>query len=389
MAVLMQTKSALSALSRSRKFAAKTGLVFSCESVQIHRFSLVLLFSTVLLCTFATSVHKRSIPEFHEKSGLISGFAASFENGRLRVSCELSIRLYRNQWRGRKEHVKQTHAITNSRRENEVGILKMFLRADRMTRVKGYSGRSALYTLFRLHLVHLQDDVFGNLLEIGVQEGLFLCFLASFSRSNEMLVGIDLYEHMQQLNFDRSGGGNLRAVMANLDMIGFPRERFVPVVADSRNVLLSNLESSRLAPFRFASVDGGHSFNNTMHDLILASKLLHEYGVIIVSDVNGLTNGWSGVVDALVLFLNVQRDFVPFLLVANKMYLCSRGYHARLFSMVVNDKTIDCQDFNMTHGSRRSLGGALAGTEFCLSRMAFDDIPSGFEKMVEDTYETS
>jgi hypothetical protein len=62
---------------------------------------------------------------------------------------------------------------------------------------------------------------------------------------------------------------------------------------DDANVRILSQDSTTVSPqqirdmgfpaFRYFSVDGGHSFDVTMRDLELASCMLHDQGVVVVS----------------------------------------------------------------------------------------------------------
>ena len=79
-------------------------------------------------------------------------------------------------------------------------------------------------------------------------------------------------------------------------------------------------------PFRLFSVDGGHTVQHALNDLLIAQDLLADGGVVLLDDV--FHRHWPGVTEAVGLFYSqyVPR-IAPFLHAYNKLFLTSYTFH--------------------------------------------------------------
>eukprot|EP00775_Hariotina_reticulata_P004384 gene4384-4638_t len=113
-----------------------------------------------------------------------------------------------------------------------------------------------------------------------------------------------------------------------------------------------------LPAFRMISVDGGHSMDTTMHDLMLAACLVADGGIVILDDYGN--PAWQGVTEALVHFSAAQDRLKLFLVGHNKAYLITNTSHrsAVMARMRAQPHIYGCR---WHHASRRSMDG----TEFC------------------------
>ncbi|KAF5826476.1 hypothetical protein DUNSADRAFT_2990 [Dunaliella salina] len=143
--------------------------------------------------------------------------------------------------------------------------------------------------------MHVARDIFGTVGEIGVHHGWFFAVLASCARSCDSLFACDIFGD-GSLNVDCKGNGGLEHFLTNAANAGVNGRINV---FDTASVFL--LEQCDLPSIRMLSKDGGHTQTLTYNDLLSASRVLSEGGVIFIDDF--LNTGWCG----------VQRGFSAFL----------------------------------------------------------------------------
>lgn len=78
-----------------------------------------------------------------------------------------------------------------------------------------------------------------------------------------------------------------------------------------------NFTSKGLPAFRLISVDGGHTLEVTLHDLMVASCLVRDGGLVVLDDFPNSV--WLGVAEALMHFAHAQDRLVPFMHGYNKV----------------------------------------------------------------------
>lgn len=119
----------------------------------------------------------------------------------------------------------------------------------------------------------------------------------------------------------------------------------------------SNFSLQGYPAFRMLSVDGGHTLEITLHDLMLASCVIQDGGLVILDDFPN--PAWLGVAEALMHWVHAQDRLVPFMHGANKLWFTTpshvQEYKALLAS---NPKVFPCVK---DHVSKRT----IAGVQFC------------------------
>jgi hypothetical protein len=191
-----------------------------------------------------------------------------------------------------------------------------------------------------LPYVKLVDDIqrkagiAGHVAEIGVYHGKFLIALANLAAPGDKITALDVF-HDQSKNLDGAGEGNLDKLMQNVAEFG-PREvDYAYIKADSNALtLLDKVELVRnRGPFRLFSVDGCHTTEHTLGDLMTAQECISPGGVIILDDY--MQPHWPGVTEAAALFLDRVPRVAPFLYVHHKLFLVGHGWHAHFFDACV------------------------------------------------------
>ena len=166
-------------------------------------------------------------------------------------------------------------------------------------RVNGWVDPGALTAMFVLMQAQEELGVYGHIGEIGIHHGRYFLAMSALSRPSEKLVAIDLFED-QHLNIDRSGKGDRDHFLANVAEHGpsDAQDRLNVVKADSTAMRADELRDAAGGPYRFFSVDGGHTVRHVINDLALAESTLVEGGVISIDDF--FNADWPGIAEGLV-----------------------------------------------------------------------------------------
>jgi hypothetical protein len=161
-----------------------------------------------------------------------------------------------------------------------------------------------------------EEGVAGDVLEIGVHHGLSAICAAAVRAPAGRLVAVDLFEELQAQNVSGSGSGDLRIFLENMRSF-YDDISFVTTIARP---------STELTPvdigtgFSFCNIDGGHSQEETYHDLDLCNRVLVSGGLVALDDYyNPL---YPGVCEGAVKFmLSYPDDLKPLAVAYNKVLL--------------------------------------------------------------------
>jgi len=181
-----------------------------------------------------------------------------------------------------------------------------------------------------------QEGLAGDVAEIGVHHGRFFLALHNCLRGSERSVAIDVFDD-QKANIDYSGHGNLVAFKENLQGHSQSPERCTIVARDSIAMCDIDIRSAIEGGLRtrLFSVDGGHTPEHVLHDLMLAVSVSHAYGVIFVDDY--YNPHWPGVhIGVTRLFSSGFPTFVPFGYCRDKLMLTSITWQKAYFYLLSN-----------------------------------------------------
>lgn len=182
-------------------------------------------------------------------------------------------------------------------------------------RIHGEFTLDAALLFFAYGSVAAETVVRGSVLEVGVYQGLSAIAVAAMRGSRGRMLAIDTFG-ADTRDVDRSGAmsGDERIFRANMaryyeDLVGLR-----VIASDSRAVRASDLGRD----FSFCHIDGGHSAEETFHDLALASEILVGGGIVAVDD--HFNPSFPGVAEGSVRFL-VERPgtLVPLAIGHNKV----------------------------------------------------------------------
>lgn len=165
------------------------------------------------------------------------------------------------------------------------------------------------------HINYMQNDISGNIVEIGVHYGKGFIVLASLLKADEVAIAVDIFDDQAQ-NISHSGWGSLGVFATNVSAL-IPQAKICIIKENSKNVSTDVLFYNRVG-VRLFSIDGGHSYEEVLHDLITANEVVHRDGVFIVDDFQHI--GWDGVFEATRDFLE-QEYVTPIAMGGNKLFL--------------------------------------------------------------------
>jgi hypothetical protein len=208
----------------------------------------------------------------------------------------------------------------------------------------------------------------GSMAEIGVHHGRSFFLLAQARHDGEHVLAVDLFED-DALYQDPLGLGRGARFKQNCTRLGVTLGDDEVFVGASTKLDAAEIRR-RIGQVRFFSVDGGHRYDDVIHDMRLAASVLHPRGIIVADDY--MNAQWPEVSLALADWLREPgNNLSPFLSSSSKLYLCARGErqfyrgYARQF---------------LTHGRCQVRETALFSDAYFFSRQRLGDKARDFLK---------
>ena len=208
-------------------------------------------------------------------------------------------------------------------------------RANAFLNVFGWVGGQAVDALQVAASFHRQHNICGDALEIGVFQGRFFLALMAALEENEIAVAMDIFDD-QELNYDLSGDqAGLESIFrANVEQYADNPQSMKLFQADSLTVdvdVIKNLSINN--GFRIISIDGGHTVDHAMNDLIISSKIIKGGGVILLDDF--LNSHWPGVQEGYQKYMTFSNcNLAPVLYADNKLMMTTISHHPRMLKYV-------------------------------------------------------
>lgn len=154
--------------------------------------------------------------------------------------------------------------------------------------IQGWGGDGA-HLFLMLSEIQRQHGYTGAIAEIGVLHGKFFILLCKLLSGDEQAIAIDVFEN-QDFNIDQSGMGvrlqsdHLRPEFEdNVDRHLAERSHIHVLQKDSLQLVPSDV-LSRTGLVRIFSVDGCHTRQHTINDIVKAEGCLAPGGLILVDD---------------------------------------------------------------------------------------------------------
>jgi hypothetical protein len=243
----------------------------------------------------------------------------------------------------------------------------------------GWMSPCSAYMVTMLSRVHRHWGIAGGVGEIGVYHGLFFIALAHTAAKNEPLFACDVFS-------DGPSGVDRNEFLRSVGLFGVNTSSVWVHEGRSSAMTANSLRASGAAPFRLLSIDGGHGARNTEADLRLADEVILPGGLVVLDDF--VNDDWMGVREGFFRYVLLDADgnardsavrggrgraprLVPFLLLANKLYLTTQESHGELLAVVLADPVLELlrtrvlppaalrksPEDEVSHGGLTSLGG--------------------------------
>ena len=185
--------------------------------------------------------------------------------------------------------------------------------------INGWFHREEAQMFLWLDHIQKKGNISGNLFEIGTFEGKSSLLLALMTNpENEKLGLCDLFGDM---DWDLEWGKVNRTVIVNYMRSFFDNINFIKIY-EKRSDELTDNECNNC---RFIHIDGGHSEEDTLNDLKLASKSIIQKGLVIIDDL--YLQNLPTVTDGIYKFLVNESSLVPVAMFAKKLLLCKPEEH--------------------------------------------------------------
>ncbi|HEX4275890.1 MAG TPA: class I SAM-dependent methyltransferase [Bryobacteraceae bacterium] len=146
--------------------------------------------------------------------------------------------------------------------------------------IKGWFQFDAALLFMAYNQLRRAEGPDRDVLEIGVYHGLSTIAMAALRGAGNRLVAIDPFENSPADNIAMYGGG-IRAKFERNFSGFYPDAAFLNVIGkSSRDVTAASLGGN----FTFCHIDGGHSREETCHDLELCCEILVDGGLLAMDD---------------------------------------------------------------------------------------------------------
>jgi predicted O-methyltransferase YrrM len=191
-----------------------------------------------------------------------------------------------------------------------------FHKTEAFKNLNSFSGRNRLNfeLLLLFYLIKYFDP--KTILEIGFDEGCSFGVMLEAATINSQLTGVDI--RLDRTLFDRIYNDSQHTVDKKITLLH-----------------MSSLNFTDDNKYDFINVDGDHSMPTVYHDLVNASKLINQSGIIMIDDY-----AWEGVNTAIDQFLTLGTDFVPFLMDEQCVYFHHISHSADQFLDVELEKIL-------------------------------------------------
>jgi Methyltransferase domain len=205
--------------------------------------------------------------------------------------------------------------LRNTHPDYDLSRVSRYLTRGRK-RVQGWLSRLDGEIFATLMLDQMRRGVRGGALEIGVHHGRSFSLISLCLSKDETAIAVDIFGK-QNLNFDRSGNGDLAKFKANIARYGDLAKTKI-IERSSLDVRPEDIRSVSPGP-RFISVDGAHWYSAVLNDLRLAASCAGPDCVIALDDV--FNADYPEVAAAYYAWMVDKPEFTPLCISSGKLYL--------------------------------------------------------------------
>lgn len=189
--------------------------------------------------------------------------------------------------------------------------------ATKMRSIHGWLSPGAVALFALIDEVQRREGISGDLFEIGVHHGKSAVLLCLMAGPGERIGVCDLFGSHEK-NTSNSGFGDRQIFESNVARYAPGIDRLE--IFEKSSYDLTEQEVGGM--IRIFHVDGGHLLEEALSDLKLGAKVLHDHGVIVVDDPFRIE--WPGVTEAIIRFLEENRDYAALVAGFNKLVLARK-----------------------------------------------------------------
>lgn len=219
-------------------------------------------------------------------------------------------------------------------------LMPFLYKKDGNKRVSGF-WKDSLYDIYKI--INLaQENISGNLCEIGVYCGRSFIPLVNLKRQDERVVGIDVFEKTFYRDIKNSFNSVNRLVKE-----AFGSDPFIHIISKDSKTILAKKLLYKFKPFRLFSIDGDHSVLGTLRDLIIAKETTADDGIIFLDDYDNPRFSPT-VLEAVDIFLEYCNHWQVLFTSTEKMFLCSKSqvmFYLPMLSLLPDNWSITKLDF--------------------------------------------
>ncbi len=203
-----------------------------------------------------------------------------------------------------------------------------------LVKIGGWFAPEAAQIISTINDLQNDEAISGDFCEIGLHHGRIFGLFTHLAKSDEELVGIDLFE-LQEQNVDLSGCGSKAIVENTIAKYGNSSTTSHLITADSTTLTKEDIVLHN--KFRLFSIDGGHTADITYSDLVLAVSTICEGGVIVIDDY--FNEAWPGVSEGVIRYMNENGNLFPIAIGSNKYLFTNSESAAQKYRNVLIEKS--------------------------------------------------
>jgi hypothetical protein len=203
-----------------------------------------------------------------------------------------------------------------------------------LPRIKGWLDPFSAEFIATLAGIQTNASYNGAVGEIGVHHGKLFLLLLLAATPTERVFAVDVFEQ-QHLNVDQSGHGDREIFLANIRQWRGQCDDISIIARSSLEVTPDDIVS-QCGKARLVSIDGGHTEECTLNDLMLTQQILTDHGVAVIDDY--FNPDWPDVSTGAAKYLaNPATVLRPFAITPNKVFLTAPG-NARFYRAALEKK---------------------------------------------------
>lgn len=210
-------------------------------------------------------------------------------------------------------------------------------------KVNGWLYSGAIRIIKSLDSIQKNLDITGNIGEIGVHHGKLFILLYLLRNNNEKAIAIDVFEN-QVLNVDKSGRGDKEIFLANIKKHAKKIHNLHIIEKSSDEITDRDILELSMGKFRLFSIDGGHTAELTLNDLIISKDIICNGGIVILDDY--FNENWPGVSVGTNQFIHNNNELMPFAIGGNKIFFTNDKSYAELYKEQLHK---DFSNFKINH----------------------------------------